>query len=68
VGKVTKTIHIRADVHRILRQLAAYEEVTLEDVTDRVLRHALSLPSDTTKVQQQDLALAPGSVPEALKR
>lgn len=64
----TKTVHIRADVHRALKQLAAYEESRLEDVTDRVLRHALNLPSDTTPGQQLDLTRLPGPVPEALRR
>lgn len=72
MGKVatrpTKTIHIRADVHRVLRQLAAHEECKIEDVTDRVLRHALNLPSDTSPERQQDLTRQSGFVPEALRR
>lgn len=65
--KATKTIHIRQDVHRILKQMAAYEEQPLEDVTDRVLRFALNLPSDTTQAQQQELGLTRAPVPEALR-
>jgi hypothetical protein len=44
MGKLpTKTVHIRADLHRALKQMAAYEDVKLEEVIDRVLRFALHL-------------------------
>jgi hypothetical protein len=56
----THTVHIDAELHRVLRQMAAYEETTLQDVMNRVLRFALNLSSDTRPGQQQDLVQALG--------
>ena len=64
----TKTVHLAADVHRILRQMAAHEETTVQAVLDRVLRYALSLPSDRSQAAQLPLESAPGFVPAALRR
>lgn len=60
----TKTVHIAEDVHRVLKQMAAYEGEPLEALLDRVLRFALNLPTDTSQGRQLDLTAipAPGSV------
>lgn len=64
----TRTVHIANDIHRILRQMAAHEETTVQAVTDRVLRFALNLPSGKTEAAQLALAPAHESVPAALRR
>ena len=64
----TRTVHIAADVHRILRQMAAHEEITVQAVIDRVLRYSLNLPSDKTQAEQLPLAPTHEFVPAALRR
>lgn len=64
----TRTVHLANDIHRILKQMAAHEETTVQAVLDRVVRYALNLPSDRTTVEQLPLGTAPESVPAALRR
>lgn len=63
-----KTVHIAADIHRILKGTAAHEELPLEEVLDRIVRYSLNMPARTNQGVQPELAATPEFVPEALKR
>jgi hypothetical protein len=64
----TRTVHLANDIHRVLKAMAAHEELPVQAVLDRVLRYALNLPTDKTAGAQLPLESVHGSVPAALRR